>query len=288
MHEDGVKLLSLMFKPNETICVSPDKYGYHSVPLENALAGQVTLVPPNPDHSIKYVDSSELTLAALNPIHGFRLDANCTSYRNFLLELDVGTIESQIEYIHNIRVPYSAMVFSGSKSVHTLISLDQDLPSEAVYRKFAEWALAIATMADQNTKNPSRSIRIPGAYREPGKQQRLLDYRGPVSLYEFVAWLKDHPGCMPREREKRVRSDRPDMDRISGWAADQLINGLDPIKGRNKSWFGIGCDFFLAGYSLDDTMDFLYSYFVPDRDFTEREWRTTIESAHRYIYERKN
>jgi len=287
MHEDGIKLLDLMFKPGETICVSPDKYGWHSIPLETAKYGPITLVPPNPEHDFQHPHSDDLTLVALNPIHGFRQDANCTSYRNFLLELDVGDMDSQIEYIKNIRVPYSAMVFSGSKSIHTLVSLDQDLPSENVYRKFAEWTLAIATMADQNTKNPSRSIRIPGAYREPGKQQKLVEYRGPVSLYEFVAWLKDHPGCMPKERPKRTVSEKPDITMMPGWVASALVNGLDPTKGRNRQWFSIGVEFALQGYALDDILDLLSGYFVPDRDFTEREWRTTIESAYRYSHERK-
>jgi hypothetical protein len=287
MHEDGVKLLNLMFKAGETVCVSPNKYGWHSVPLEKAMVGKVTLVPPNPDHDIQSANSQDLTLVALNPIQGFRLDSNCTSYRNFLLELDTGEIDRQIEYIKNIDVPYSALVFSGGKSVHTLVSLDEDLPNETIYRKFAEWMLAIATIADQNTKNPSRSIRIPGAFREPGKRQELLEYRGPISIIEFVSWLNRHPGCMPKERKRREISEKPNLEDFPSWVANSLINGLDPTKGRNRQWFSIACEFALQGVSDYDTMDLLSTYFMPDRDFTQREWETTIRSAFSYIYERK-
>jgi hypothetical protein len=167
------------------------------------------------------------------------------------------------------------------------VSLEEDLPNEMIYRKFAEWTLSVATMADPNTKNPSRSIRIPGAFREPGKRQKMIEFKGPVSILEFAAWLNNHPGCKPKEHEKRIRSDKPDVTRVSPWVANLLVNGLDPTKGRNKQWFSISCEFACAGYSEDDTLEVLSDYFVPDRDFTEREWKTTIESAFSYIYERK-
>ncbi len=287
MHETGVKLLSLMFRPGENVCVSPNKYGYHSVPLDKATSGVVTLVSPNPENEFEYSDSDKLLMVALNPITGFRQDANCTAYRNFLVEMDYGSIADQMQYAHSIRLPYSAAIFSGNKSLHFLISLDEDLPDEATYRKYAQWTLAIATAADQNTKNPSRSIRIPGAMRDTGKMQELAEFLGPTPKDAFLYWLHSHPGCEPKEREKRVQSEYPDLNRLSRWVAKALIDGLDPLKGRNKQWFAIACDFALAGYSEDDTLDVLSGYFVPDRDFTEREWKTAIESGFKYVYERK-
>jgi hypothetical protein len=288
MHDTGIKLLNLMFRSGETICVSPSKYGYHSVPLERVLSGRVTLVSPNADREHEYINSSELLMVALNPIQGFRTDIGCTSWRNFLVEMDHGTLESQMEYAKNISLPYSAVIFSGNKSLHFLISLDEDIPDEATYRKFSQWTLSIATAADQNTKNPSRSIRIPGALREPGKQQKLVEFRGVTPYYKFLQWLQEHPGCEPKEREKRERSEFPDLAKVSMWAARLLIEGLDPTKGRNKQWFSIACEFALAGFSDHDTLDILSEYFIPDRDFTEREWKTSVESAFKYVYERKS
>jgi hypothetical protein len=286
MHKDGVKLFDLMFRDGETVCVSNNKYGYHSLPLNSVMGDLVTLVSPNPDHEFEYVPSDELLMVALNPIHGFRQDANCTAWRNFLVEMDYGSLDNQLQYAWDIGLPYSAVVFSGNKSLHFLVSLSEDLPNENIYRKFSEWTLAIASMADQNTKNPSRSIRIPGAMREPGKNQSLVELRGPTSLYDFATWLGKHPGCKPKEREKKPRSEVPDISKVSRWVSNALINGLDPTKGRNKQWFAIACDFALSGFSEHDTVDLLSAYFVPDRDFTEREWKTTVESAFRYVYER--
>jgi hypothetical protein len=286
MHEDGIKLFNLMFRPGESVCVSHNKYGYHSVPLENVTQGTVTLVSPNEDQEHEHVPSRDLLLVALNPIKGFRNDLSVTAYRNFLVEIDHGTIESQLEYANTIGVPYSAVVFSGNKSLHFLISLSEDLPSENVWRKLAEWTLGIANLADPNTKNPSRSIRIPGAMREPEKYQSLLSIKDPIAPSEFVAWLNKHPGCKPKERVYRPRSETPDIEKVSGWVKFALEKGLDPLKGRNRQWFAIACDFALSGFSKDDTLDLLAGYFAPDRDFTEREWRTTVESAFKYMDDR--
>lgn len=297
MHETGKRILNLMFKAGETICVSPNKYGYHSIPLENVLSDTVTLVP-TPDSAAKrkktweecfeQCQTDDLTLVALNPIKGWRDDISVTAYRSFLVEMDYGPLKEQVDYIKRIGLPYSALIFSGSKSIHCLITLDQDLPSYEVYYTLAEWILGAATMADPNTKNPSRSIRIPGAEREPGKKQLLVEYQGPVKLTDLSAWLAAHPEAKPVKQEKRAISDEPiDLSRMKPWVAHRLHYGLDPTKGRNKQWFSIACEFALAGYSEEDAMNLLASYFTPDRDFKEREWKTSIKSAYKYIYERR-
>lgn len=285
-----------MFRPGETICVSPNKYGYYSIPLENAMNGPVVLVPTEDslakrnltlEQGIEKINSSEVTMCALNPIKGYREDSNCTAFRNFLVEMDYGPLKEQLAYAKKIDLPYSAVVFSGNKSLHFLISLDKDLPSENVYRKFAEWTLNIATIADQLTKNPSRSIRVPGAYREPEKKQILVEFRGPTKLDNFVAWLKKYPDAMPKEKVKREPSGEFNFDGLKEWVVDRLINGLDPTKGRNIQWFSIACEFALAGYSEDGTLDILADFFTPDRDFKEREWRTAVRSGFKHIYNGK-
>lgn len=296
MDDTGKKLLNLMFRLGEGVCLSPNQFSYHSIPLENALSDQVTLVPTQEsaqkrnmkwEDTFEYRPSSEMLLVALNPIQGWRSDSTVTAYRNFLVEVDTGSIPSQLEYLKKIGLPYSAIVFSGNKSLHGLVSLDQDLPSQSVYRKFSQWILNIATIADPLTKNPSRCIRIPGAYREPGKKQVLVEFKGPTKLIDLVNWLQLHPEAKPKEHEKRKPSGKLNIDGLKPWVADRLINGLDPNKGRNSQFFAIACEFALAGLSEYDTIEILYGYFVPDKDFKEKEWLTTISSAFKYIYDRK-
>lgn len=298
MHEDGRKLLNLMFRPDETVSVSPNKYGYHSIPLSEALQDKiVTLVPTQESCAKREIEFSpenfdkahtdDLLLVALNPIKGYREDANCIKYRNFLIEMDYGDLTEQLIYARKMELPYSAVIFSGNKSLHFLISLDEDIPTEKQWRLIAEWILGIMTAADQNTKNPSRQIRIPGAYREPGKQQQLYDWKGATTIAELKEWLAKHPGAKPVIPVKRAVSTKPDLTKIKSWAKKRLENGLDAKQGRNKQWFAIACEFALAGVSEDDTIDILSEFFTPERTFKEREWKTSIKSAFKYVYARK-
>jgi hypothetical protein len=294
MHETGKQILSLMFRPGETICVSPNQFGYHSMQVEHAMNGPVVLIPTADsiakrgltfEDAIERVTPDKLLLCALNPIKGYRSDQNCTAYRNFLVEIDYGPIQDQIAYIKQLKMPYSAAIFSGNKSVHFLISLDQDLPSESVYRTFAEWILNIVTLADQNTKNPSRSIRLPGAFREPEKQQLLLEYRGPIKISELADWLRCHPGEKPQQKERVAVSSIPDFSRIRPWVCERLVRGIEPPE-RNRQWFAVAVEFALSGYDEDDTLEMLRVYFSEDRTFRTKEWETTIRSAFKWAYSR--
>jgi hypothetical protein len=295
MHETGKKMLDLMFKPGETVCVSHNKYGYHSIPLVNALWGPVVMVPTEDslakrgialEDGIERISSDEVLLCALNPIKGFREDANCTAFRNFLVEMDYGSIQDQLAYIKKLGLPYSGAVFSGNKSIHFLISLDRDLPSEKSYRTFSEWILKIITLADPMTKNPSRSIRVPGAMRDTGKTQDLLEFNGPVPIETLANWLRRFPGEKPKEREKRVISDKPKFHLIKPWVCQALVDGVFSPN-RNRKWFAIACEFALTGHEEDYTIGVLGEYFSPERDFTEREWETTVRSAFKFAHDKR-
>lgn len=286
MHSDSVKLLNLMFNSDEAICVSPNKWGYHSIALNEVLSSKIKLVSPNA-YPTQEISTDKLLLCALNPILGFRRDENTTAFRNYLIELDVGTEKEQLEYVKSYGIPYSACVFSGSKSLHFLISLDQDLPNEKIYRYLAEWFLNVLTLADQNCKNPSRSIRLPGAERELGKFQMLRELHGKVSLKEFVGWLAKYPNAKPRPQAKRqVTENGFDVSKVGSWVLYRLNNGLDLAKGRNKEWFSFACELALAGFTLEDTEAFLGKYYVPERSFPEKEWRLAISQGFNHAFKK--
>lgn len=288
MHPTGIQILNLMFREEETVCVSPNKWGYHSMPLKEAFSDKVPLVSPNTDREIEFCHSDDLKLVALNPIQGFRVDASCYKFRNFLVELDVGPLKDQIGYIKKMGMPYSASIFSGGKSIHFLISLDKDLPNEEAWRKISEWILAILPYADQNCKNPSRSIRIPGAKRDSSKQA-LVEYVGPVSAKALGDWLSKHKHLMPKPREKREINTEgdPRYDRLKPFARDIMKYGPKKNKGRNQQWFAVACEYALAGFSEDETLDILEAVFNEDRDFKKREWKAAIKSGFKHIYENR-
>lgn len=273
-----------MFRPCERVCVSHNKFGYHSVELEYVLSGKVALLSPNANVPVEEVDSDKLTLVSLNPNNKWREDETCTAYRNFLVEMDTGEIKSQLDHIKALELPYSAAIFSGNKSVHFLISLSQDLPNEELYRMFAQWMLKSIPLADQKTFNPSRSIRIPGAYRELNKKQRLIEYRGSVEIKDLVTWLQRHPEARPKRGTLREKTGEVNsFDKIRPWARKRLINGLDKRKGRSNQWYAIAFEFALANYDYDDTIRILGEFFIPERDFKEKEWLNTVKSAFKNV-----
>lgn len=277
-----------MFREGESVCVSHNKYGYHSIPLYAVSSDEVPLISPHSNVPIRYIHSNDLTLVSLNPNNKWREDKSCTAFRNILVEIDTGSIKSQIEYIKTINLPYSAIIFSGNKSAHVLISLDQDFPNEETYRLFAQWTLRAIPLADQKTFNPSRSIRIPGAYREPGKKQRLIEFKGPVKIADLADWLKKHPEARPNNKPVRERtSDEFNYDKIRPWAKKRLARikefGLDKRKGRSNQWYALAYEFALSGYAESDTIEILGGFFTPEKDFKEKEWKTTIRSAFKTV-----
>jgi hypothetical protein len=279
------KLLKLLFNEGETICVSPSQLGYRSIPIDMCYSNDVKLEPP-PDAwntDIRWCDSKDIQLVAINPINGFRRDENVTAFRSFLVELDDGSLQEQFSYIREIELPYSCCVFSGSKSLHFAITLDEDLPDEETYRLFAEWILKIVSRADQKTKNPSRSIRFAGNVRkETGKEMKLLDIRGRIGLSDLMFWLSRHPDKDPRlEIMKRSFNPSPTLEGVPVWVWNKLKVGIDESKGRNNEWFCIFSEFSKAGYGYEDMISALEEYFTPDRDFKLSEWKTIAKSAYK-------
>lgn len=288
MDPTGQSLLRLLFNEGENVCVSNNEFGYHSIPLENALVGNINLISPNENAKENKCSSSDLILVAINPINGFRRDECVTAFRSFLIELDIGDIKTQLNTIEYLKMPFSAQVFSGNKSVHTVITLDEDLPDEKTYRTIGNWIFNIVSMCDQNCKNPSRSIRIPGAYREPNKKQRLIKINKRISHKELMDWLNRYEHLRPIAKEKKALTGNPDYSRLSPWARAMLKNGMDfKSRGRNQTWYAISYDFALAGFSEDQAIEVLESKFEEERDFKRKEWLTAIGSAFKSVSEGK-
>lgn len=289
MDPTGQSLLKLLFNEGETVCVSNSKWAYHSICLENALSGEITLLSPNEKANIIHCDSSGLTLVGINPIKGFREDANVQKFRTFLWEIDTGSIEDQLGYFKYLQLPLSAQIFSGNKSVHAVTILDEDLSDEKTYRYLYNWALRVLTLCDQNCKNPSRSVRIPGAYREPNKQQKLISMGGRVKLADFIAWLRKYEHLRPQIREKKkVPEGEADFSRLSPWARKMFKYGIEFKKGRNQTFFGLAFDLALAGFTEQQAEELLLQRFTEEHDFKEKELLITIRSAYKTVEDNKN
>lgn len=282
IHESGKKMLNLLFNEGETVCVSDDGYGYHSIPLENLGYEVVELESPNEKVGLKTIRTEDLLFVAINPTKGRRMDENCTAFRTFMVEMDEGDLATQLRYVRDMGMPYSACVYSGGKSLHFAITLDKDLPNYEVYYYLSTWILSIMAKADTNTKNPTRSIRMPGALRK-GKEQKLVEMMERVSLDDLNAWLSKFEGNRPVGIYSQEKRDRPPdgarTNLIPRWVWKALGDGVDREKSRNVEWFKISSEFGKAGFDCEETIDILDSYFQPEYDFKRAEWITTVRSG---------
>jgi len=283
--EDLKTFLSLMFDPEDTVIVSDSKFSMHAVPLPMVFSGEVTLVPSSQNMQIKKVKSDQLIFAALNPTKGFRKDSNCYKLRNFLVEMDNYERNAQIQYIKETGLPYSGMVWSGSKSVHTLVSLEEDTLSEKEYRILYKWMLNIVALSDQALGNPSRSIRLPGAIRaETGNIQELIELKTRIKLEDFMVWLNRYPDLRPKVKEhKKHLTNGFDYEKLSLWATAQFKNGIDFTNGRNRAFFNLSCDLYSSGLTEDEAVEVLNQYFIEEHDFREKEFLKTISQAYSFM-----
>jgi hypothetical protein len=282
--KDLKALLDLMFEPEDEVAVSNSQWAYHSMPQSSVLNGQVTLVSPNQKVPTQTVKTEELTLLSINAIKGFRKDDNVTSCRTFLWEADVGTLPSQMQYTRDIGIPTSVSIFSGNKSIHFATVLEEPVDIKT-YRLLYQWALNIGTLYDQNCKNPSRCIRIPGAIRtDTGRKQRLTELGSRVKLDDFMAYLNKYEHLRPKEREeKKDLTFQNDYGKYSEWASKQFREGIDFSNGRNKAFFALSCDLAKSGYSENGAIEVLEQYFVEEHDFKYKEFLATVKSAFTYM-----
>lgn len=281
MDQTGQDLLKLLFNEGESVCISDNKYATHSVPLEEALKDKVVLVSPNQSIPSREVLTKDLTLVCINPAAGFRKDDAITTFRSFLIEFDIGTIDVQRATVDYMKIPYSCQVFSGSKSLHTAIVLNEDLKDRKMYDYIADWIFSIITLADRQCGNPSRGLRIAGAIRpETGKVQELISLKNRISHKELFDWLNKYEHLRPKPKEKKVVPiGTADFSRLGPWAQAMLTKGVNFKNGRSNGWYGLAYDLGLAGFTEEDAIEILSKRFVEERDFKEKEFLRTIQSA---------
>lgn len=283
MDKTALNFLSLFFNKGEEISVSCDKYGYGSITQEVLTSGTpFYLNSPNTELAPKEVTIEDIGLIAINPIVGFRRDSNVTACRSFLVEMDDGTLPEQKKYIEESGMPYSVCIYSGNKSLHFGIVLDIDLPM-SFWKVIAQWIVNILPRADQQVKNPSRSIRFPGHQRKDGKGkvQKLLEINeNRIEADVFFEWLNQHEDKKPKMAIKRPKK-RLKYRRIPFGVTKQLNEGVDAS--RNSTWFSLACKMAESGYDIDYTLGHFDEYFEEELDFNKREWETCIKSAYKYM-----
>jgi len=286
MKKSTAQMLELFFNPDETICVSHNKYGYHSV-KQSDLTGDITLISPSEKVSVETITEKDINFLTINPIDGFRKDKSATAYRGFLIEVDDMPLPQQKEYVENEKkMPFSVSIYSGGKSIHYGIVLSQDLLNIKTWKLYNQWIHNILSEADQQNKNPTKSIRFPNNIRhDTQKTQSLIQLNGRVDLSTLHIWLNKFPNCKPKPVSEYVPSDYldrpPTPENLPDWVKKILKDGI--YSERNKTWHTVACVFAKNGWSFEDTVPILQYYYSEEGDFPQNEWLTCIKHGFKTV-----
>ena len=120
--------------------------------------------------------------------------ANVTSFRNFAIEFDEDSLEDQKKKLQLAKPPVSAVIFSGSKSLHTPIALESGVTQEeysAIFEAIKQTLLKYDLKLDKQCSNPNRLTRAPFEIRN-GKsvEQKLLGSRGRIPNQVLFDWFE--------------------------------------------------------------------------------------------------
>ena len=221
---------------------------------------------------------------------GRRADCNVTTFRNILIEIDSPDfpLKRQVEFIKESGLPFSTAVYSGSKSVHFIVSLEESLNTKEEYRAmFKRIWIALGKIPDRACGNTSRLTRYPNGYRtEKNKMQTLLHVGTRVSNQALEAWLvskgvpADHKEVQTIARDFNL--ERPEFffhSKLRFATKKFLLNGA-PEGEWNISLFSAVCDLVNNSANYDTIVAEVLNItgHLDEKDYS------TIQSA----YERSN
>jgi RecA-family ATPase/DNA-binding MarR family transcriptional regulator len=151
----------------------------------------------------------------VNPLTGSkRAKSEIAKFRHALIEFDNIPRHHQWQLIQQSKLPCTAVVDSGGKSIHALVKIEADNLEEyevrvqMIMEHFAEYGV------DTQNCDPSRLSRLPGARREDtGEFQRLLSLgMGSASFEEWQNHaIADHE-LPPEYTVEELEAFKPDED----------------------------------------------------------------------------
>lgn len=186
------KLLKLMFNEGEAVNITNSRFD-----VSTQLIGSIANKP--------------YSLVTINPLrpNSTRLDCNITSYRNLLFEIDKDTDgnkvsrEKQIEIFNSIELPTSAAIWSGSKSLHVLVCLEESQLTILEYKELhldVQHAIKYASGYPVDENNMIQNgCRFPfGINEKTDNIQELVWLNERVKLADLKQWLSKYPKRPPK------------------------------------------------------------------------------------------
>jgi hypothetical protein len=241
--------LSDIFTPTDSVYVSPPPpYTGTLVKCNSQISPDNVFFAINPLDPNWQKRAATTESAPTTP----RFGLNVTTFRNFIFESDVGSLEEQLNEWNKLCeiLPIRRLTFSGNKSYHAIISLIDEpgfephtLEGVSSYRQawkgLKGFIEANSTLRlDSSTKDPSRLTRIPGAIRD-GKIQFSVQFNSRYlscdELMKIMAQFaptqakgKKATGPSPSSKQLTVLLNRPEhmylknkIYNVGKWAATE-------------------------------------------------------------------
>jgi hypothetical protein len=158
-------------------------------------------------------------------------DNDVSAFRHVLVEFDDLPKPEQEKRLRDSGLPITVLIDSGGKSIHGWVRVDA--PSRKEWDARRDLIYSAIPGIDAKNKNPSRYSRLPGAWRSPTSQQRLLATSLGAASWED--WLTNR---------------ETDDDQSTIVTVKDLIN-FDPTKDPDnligKRWLTRGSSMIISG-----------------------------------------
>ena len=158
-------------------------------------------------------------------------DNDISAYRHVLVEFDDKPKPEQEKLFRDSGLPITVLIDSGGKSIHAWVRVDA--PSRKEWDARRDLIYSLIPGVDAKNKNPSRYSRLPGAWRSPTSQQKLL-----ATNIGSASW------------EDYLTSRETDDDQSTVVSIKDLINfdpDNDPDNLIGKRWLTRGSSMIISG-----------------------------------------
>jgi RecA-family ATPase len=127
----------------------------------------------DPNQFLRSADRNGIFIS-INPLQlGGTRDADVTAFRHCLLEFDDIPLADQWNLIVQSKIPVTAVIHSGKRSLHAWIRVDARDRSEYDQRVRTLFTHFAPYKPDEKNKNPSRFSRLPNCVRFDSRQELL-------------------------------------------------------------------------------------------------------------------
>jgi len=233
----------------------------------------------------------KLLWVSLNPFKQYstRSNDNVLVLRNFILESDTLSLQQQQQLIFDLKMPYSTCVFSGGKSLHYVISLENPLSDIAEWKSVFKRLHNIVLGSDPKMDRPCVFTRTPGVLRvDKERIQTAVRLGSRIPNDVFFEWLNRFPYEEPEVAKRGVAGSKELLNTIS-MSADVTLLVTQGIvhsrQSRHDQIYYAALDLRKEDVEYDDALEILIEHldkinFGQTREITEGE----IESICGHVY----